>query len=155
MPGVLFSIPLTQWVRETIDKMNSSGKHDFYSWNDYWRKTYLQLGGKSIKSGSKECPKHAAFGLWRLGRIKNANVSFQKVPITNIHQEYGKNAVYAVLALNLLAAKPSRISKAGLWRQVQEKYRELVHEEPAISQQGAVTVAQTLFEEGQIVTEQE
>jgi hypothetical protein len=155
MAGVLFGIPLTRWVRGTIEKMNGVGKRDVQSWSDYWLKTYYELGGRSEASGSKGCPQHAAYGLWRLGRIKGTNLPYQRMAVNHIYQEYGNNAAYAILALELLENKQTAESKAGLWRQVQNLFRIRVHEEPATSQQGAVTVALTLFEEKQIVTGQE
>jgi hypothetical protein len=155
MAGVLFGIPLTRWVRGTIEKMNGAGSRDVSNWSTCWLKTYRELGGKSQESGSKGCPRHAAYGLWRLGRIKETTVPYQRMAINQINQEYGKNAAYAVLALDLLEKGKLADSKADLWRQVQDLYRIRVHEEPATSQQGAVTVALTLFEEKQIVTGQE
>ena len=154
MPEVLFKIPLTRWIRGTIEKMNGFGKRDIQSWSHYWLETYKELGGQSDESGSKGCPQHAAYGLWRLGRIKEANISYQQKAIKSINQEYGKNAAYAVLALDLLEKRQSTRDNANLWIQVQDLYRKTIHEEPAKSQQGAVTVAVTLFEEGQIVTGQ-
>ena len=101
MVGVLNKIPVTQWIRGTIEKMNKAGKQDSQSWNDYWFETYKELGGQSEESGTKGCPKHAAYGLWRLGRIKETNIPYHHQAINSINQEYGKNAVYAILALDL------------------------------------------------------
>ena len=152
METVLFYIPLTKWVRGTINKMNNAGKRDYPSWSKYWLETYFELGGQSEESGTKECPQHAAYGLWRLGRIKETNVPFQQMAINLINLEYGKNAVYAIIALDLLENKQAERTKAGLWRQVQSLFKLRVHQNPAISQQGAVTVAEILFTEGQIIT---
>jgi len=155
MQGVLFGIPLTRWIRGTIEKMNRFGKRDIQSWRDYWLETYRELGGQSDESGSKGSPIHAAYGLWRLGRIKNANIPYQHKRIDFINQNYGKNAAYAVLALDLLENRQDARDKANLWHLVQDFYRRTTHEEPAISQQGAVTVAVALFVDRQIVTGQE
>ncbi len=155
MAEVLFGIPLTRWVRGTIEKMNLAGRHDVQSWSDHWLKTYYELGGQSEASGSKGCPLHAAYGLWRLGRIKGTNIPYKQMAVNHIYQEYGNNAAYAVLALELLENKQAAESKAGLWRQVQDLFRMRVREEPATSQQGAITIALTLFVEDQIVTGQE
>lgn len=152
MPGVLFKIPLTDWVFGTIEKMNRYGKRDILSWGDYWYKTYKELGGQSDESGSKGCPQHAAYGLWRLGRIKGTSIIYQDRAIEVVNQEYGKNAAYAVLALALLKKRQFYNNEAMLWSQVQDLYRKTVHEEPAQSQQGAVKVAKILFEEGFIVS---
>ena len=155
MQGVLFGIPLTRWIRGTIEKMNRFRKRDIQSWRDYWLETYRELGGQSDESGSKSCPLHAAFGLWRLGRIKDANIHYQHKGIIFINQKYGKNAAYAVLALDLLENRQDARDNANFWIQVQDFYRRTIHEEPAKSQQGAVTVAVALFGDGQIVTGQE
>jgi hypothetical protein len=155
MPGVLFKIPLTRWIRGTIGKMNRFGKPDFQSWSNYWLETYRELDGLKDECGSKDCPKYAAYGLWRIGRIKDANVPYQEKAINDINHEYGKNAAYAALALDLLEKRQAARDNANLWIQVQEIYRRTIHEELAKSQQGAITVAVTLFEEGQIVTMQE
>lgn len=152
MPGVLFKIPFTEWIRGTIDKMSKNGRSDIQSWRSYWFETYKELGGRSKDGGTKGCPQHAAFGLWRLGRIKGANIPYQEKSIRHINQEFGKNAAYAVLALGLFEDQKAASDNAALWIQVQELYRRSVHEEPAKSQQGAITVAAILFEEGQIVT---
>jgi len=155
MEEVLFGISLTRWIRGTIEKMNNAGRCDVQSWSDNWLKTYYELGGQSEASGSKGYPMHAAYGLWRLGRIKDTNILYQQMTITHINQEYGNNAAYAMLALGLLENKQAAASKAGLWRQVQDLYKIRVHQEPAISQQGAITVTAALFEEDQLVTNQE
>ena len=155
MAGELFYIPLTRWVRGTIEKMNNAGKRDVHSWSIYWLETYYELGGQSEESGSKGCPLHAAYGLWCLGRIKETNIPYQLMAINHINQEYGNNAAYAILALDLLGKKQATETKAGLWRQVQDLYRIRVHQEPAHSQQGSINVALTSFEEGQIVSDQE
>ncbi len=155
MPGVLFKIPLTLWVRGTIEKMNRFGKRDIQNWSQYWLETYKELGGRSNESGSKGCPQHAAYGLWRLGRIKEASIPYQHQTISLINQEYGKNAVYAILALDILEKHQAARDDASLWRQVQNLYKKIIHEEPAKSQQGAITVAVTLFEDGQIATDLE
>jgi hypothetical protein len=75
--------------------------------------------------------------------------------INHINQDYGKNAAYAVLALDVLEKQRETTTMADLWRQVQDLFRTRVHQEPAKSQQGSINVAITLFEEGQIITNQE
>jgi hypothetical protein len=156
MPRVLYKFPLTRWIRGTIDKMNRFGKHDIQSWHYHWLGTYKELGGKSEESGKKGCPAHAAYGLWSLGRIKETKIPYQQKSIRFIRQEYGKNAAYAELALNLLEKREAAKNIESLWIQVQELYRRDINEEPAKNQQqGAITVAVTLFEEGQIVADYE
>ena len=152
MEEVLFKVPLTRWIRKTIDKMNISRKRDIKSWSVYWFETYKSLGGQSDESGNKGCPQHAAYGLWQLGRIKDSNIPYQHMSISSINNTYGKNATYAVFAIDLLEKGKAARNEAMLWTQVQELYRKTFHEEPAKSQQGAIKVALTLFVEGQIVT---
>jgi hypothetical protein len=150
MTGVLFKIPVTLWVTRTIEKMNKAGTIDIQSWSRFWLETYQELGGKSIDSGRKGCPLHAAYGLWRLGRIKGAGLPYQYDPIRFINQTYGKNAAYAVLALDLLEDGRAFRNIDDLWNQVKLLYRRTLNQDPANSQQGAITIALTLFEEDQI-----
>lgn len=152
MSEILFNISVKRWVRGTIDKMTLSSKTDVDSWSKYWLATYLELGGKSKASGCKGCPLHAAYGLWRLGRIKGTDFPYSPKPIKYINEKYGKNAAYAAIALELLENGHAAKTKEGLWSQVQEKFRKDVHDKPAISQQGSVSIAQGLFEAGEIVT---
>lgn len=151
MPIILFNIPLVHWVKQTIEKMNAAGKDDFETWSKYWLQTYKDLGGKSDNSGSKECPKHSAYGLWRLGRISNSGKTFQNWTLERINKELGKNAAYAVLALDLLESR-NGWSKSELWSKVQERYQQKIGEPSAVSEQGAIRISLGLFTEGQIVS---
>ena len=152
MPAVLFNISLVRWGRRTIERMNAAGKDDVDTWSNYWLRTYKDLGGQSDSSGSKECPKRAAYGLWRLGRISNSGKTFQNWTVERINEELGKNAAYAVLALDLLERKRNEKdtegdwSKAELWAKVQELYQKKLGEPPAQSEQGALKIALGLFE---------
>ena len=157
MPAKLFNISLVRWMQRTIERMNAAGKEDFETWSNYWFRTYKDLGSQSDSSGSKECPKHAAYGLWRLGRISNSGKAFQNWTLDRVNKELGKNAAYAVLALDLLERKRGAKdtegywSKAELWAKVQELYQKKRGEPPAQSEQGAVQVALGLFMEQQII----
>ncbi len=151
MPTVLFNIPLVHWVQRTIERMNAAGKDDFETWSNYWFQTYRELGGTSDNSGSKECPKHAAYGLWRLGRISNSGKAFQNWTLERVNKEFGKNAAYAVLALNLLESKRD-CSKTELWSKVQESYCQKIGGPSANSEQGAIRISLGLFSEGQNVS---
>lgn len=151
MPTVLFNIPLLRWVRRTIERMNAAGKDDFETWSEYWFQIYKDLGGTSDNSGSKECPKHAAYALWRLGRISNSGKTFQNWSLERVNTELGKNGAYAVLALDLLESKRDW-SKTELWAKVQESYQHQLGEPPAKSEQGAIRISLGLFTEGQIVS---
>lgn len=152
MPAVLFYIPLVDWVQQTIRQMNAAGRDDFKTWSNYWLKTYVDLGGTNvINSGPKGCPKHAAYGLWSLGRIANGGRAFQNWTIGKINRELGKNAAYAVLALDLLEMKHNW-SQTELWSKVQESYQRKLGEPPAQSEQGAIKIAFGLFKEGILVS---
>lgn len=150
MPATLFKIPLTRWVLGTVDKMTKYGYDDFQDWSQAWLQTYKELGGKSNETGKKQCPKHAAYALWQLGRIKNSSKPFQNLSLASIYDLYGKNAVYAILTLDLLSTNQAAQDNIFLWHQVQNMFLSKLHEEPAESQQGAVTIARILFDEGQI-----
>ena len=158
MPVLLYKIPLTQWIRTTNDKMNTSGNEDSVSRGDYWVRTYKDFGGRSDTSGSKGCPKLAAYGLWRLGRISNTGRAFEAWSLEQIYNELGKNATYAVLALECLEGmQTGKIlngdrSRGTLWAQVQQAYLNKLAKVPAQTEQGAVRVALALFTEGQILS---
>jgi len=49
-----------------------------------------------------------------------------------------------------LSTNQAAQNNAFLWHQVQSLFLSKLHEEPAESQQGAVTVARILFDEGHI-----
>ena len=151
MSTVLFNIPLVSWIQRTIERMNAAGKDDIGTWSNYWFQTYKDLGGTSDNSGSKGCPMHAAYGLWRLGRISNSGKAFQNWSLERVNQELGKNAAYAVLALDLLDRKGDW-SKTELWSKVQESYQQKIGEPSAISEQGAIKISLGLFTEGLIVS---
>ncbi len=69
-------------ILKTIKKMNSVGAHSAREWGKAWRKSYFELGGTSLKSASKGCPKAAAFGLWKLGLIQSAGLPLRSMSIT-------------------------------------------------------------------------
>jgi hypothetical protein len=89
----------------------------------------------------------AAYGLWHLGRISNSGKTFQNWTLEIVNEELGKNAVYAVLALDLLEGKCNEKesegdrSKAELWAEVQELYQQKLGEPPAQREQGAIKIA--------------
>jgi len=150
---LLFKIPLVLWVIGTIKKMKKAGKDDFKTWSNYWFRTYKDLGGKSDSSGSKGCPKYATYGLWRLGHISKSGKPFQNWALERVNEELGKNAAYAVLALDLLERKRSeKYTESKLWAEVQEQYQKKFGESPAKSEQGAIKIARGLFEEGQTLS---
>jgi hypothetical protein len=139
-------------IQKTIEKMNAVGKDDIETWNECWFQTYKDLGGQSHNSGTKACPKHAAYGLWYLGRITNGGKAFRSWTIEKVNQELGKNAAYAVLALEILTREPEMIYfQSDLWSQVQRLYLQKIGEPAALSQQGQMTIILGLFTEKLIV----
>ncbi len=46
-------------------------------------------------------------------------------------------------------------SNSGFWLQVRERYKNIIHEEPAISEQGQVKLARIMFENGLIFSNRE
>lgn len=154
----LFRIPITPWVMQTIQKMNARGNQDIKYWSTYWYKSCTELGGKNKNSGSKECPKHAAFGLWRLGRIEGGGQALQESKLSEIDYRFGKNTTYAVLALEVLEIYADKMSGEGywsktkIWRTVKEMYKQRLPDVPAESEQGAVRIALALHRERKIVS---
>lgn len=152
MSAVSYKIPLVPWVRRTIAKMNAIAKDDSKTWSRFWLQTYSELGGKKKNSGSKPCPKLAAYGLWRLGWIAESGKPFQDWAIEKIRREIGKNAVYALLTVDLLDRGWDARDINRLWCEAQTLYEQILAEPPSRNQQGAVKVASTLYVEGQIVS---
>jgi len=86
-----------------------------------------------------------------LGRISNSGKAFQNWTLERVNKEFGKNAAYAVLALDLLESKRDW-SKTELWSKVQESYRQKIGGPSANSEQGAIRISLGLFSEGQNVS---
>ena len=154
MRTVLSKVPLVPWVRKTIEKMNAIGKDDSKTWSRFWLQVYSELGGTSENSGLKGCSKSAAYALWRLGRIAGSKRLFENWTIEQVQEEFGKNAVYAILTLDLLETGWEPRDLKSLWAEVKRLYGEKLSQAPALSEQGAVKVATILFSEGQIVSNQ-
>ena len=152
MPAILMRIPLALWVRRTVEKMNARHQDDAEAWSRSWLQTYRELGGTSQASGTKGCPRSAAYGLWRLGRIARSGQPFRDMSLVRVNTEFGKNATYAVLALDLLEQGWNVEDSEGLWAEVRRLYAEKLHETPAESQQRAVKVARILFAEGETMS---
>jgi len=150
MTQVLFRIPLSDWVFLTIEKMDMRNATDRQSWEESWVATYFELGGISKSVSKKPCPLAASYGLWRSGRIVNGGVPRRSWTIRQVREEWGKNATYAHIALELLEQGFDSTNRSSLWRAVQDRFRSELHEEPAASEQGAVKIAVALFQERQI-----
>ena len=63
----------------------------------------------NLLAGEKGCPRAAGYGLWFLGRLVGGGRAVQNWPIDRVNKDLGKNAAYAIIAVDLLAsgAKPS------------------------------------------------
>lgn len=100
-----FKLNLWDWIRGTIEKI-----HEPYAkeeWNEAWVETYKELGGKSPESGKKGCPKKAAYCLFMMGRIKESKKPFETLTYQDVMDKYGPNAVYAIIAIDILHPEPS------------------------------------------------
>ena len=151
MPKVILRIPIGRWVQGTITRMRTAGANDVATWNRHWFLTYRDLGGKSEKSGSKGCPRSAAYGLWRLGRIAGGGQQFQNFSLDRVKRDFGKNAAYALLALGFLENGRNHNASETLWSEVKREYRLRFRDRPAKSEQGALKVTYSLFKEGHLV----
>ena len=141
-------VNLWELINGTIAKVNAECiKRE---WDGAWFKTYKELGGRSQNYGKKGCPKNAAFCLFKLGRIKGSNMPLETLSDQDVLDKYGKNGVYAKMAIEILQAEPS-LNLNSLWKKVQDKYRKEIGKKPAQSNQGAATVAFKLFNNRKII----
>ena len=85
-----------------------------------------------------------------MGRIKESNKPFESLTYQDVMDKYGKNGVYAKMAIEFLRAE-TFLNLNSLWNRVQEKYKKESGKNPAISNQGAVTVAFKLYNNEKII----
>jgi hypothetical protein len=142
-------IDKVRWVQRTMEKMQDKNSDDKQLWNACWLEAYIEIGGKSENTGSKPCPKAAAYGLWYLGHIVGSERTQQNWPLAKIRKYLGKNAAYAVLALGLLENKYDG-SVQALWQEVQSLYQQKLLEKPADSEQGEIALTMLLYKENLI-----
>ena len=127
-----YHVDLKDWVYGTIDKVRNDGE----KWNNAWLDTYRELGGLSVESGKKSCPKCAAKTLYKLGYIKDTDRPFRECDIPKLWRTPGyKNGVYAIIAIRLLSQNRD-LDEAELWREVKKVVRAETEEKPAASNQG-------------------
>ena len=133
----------------TAEKMQVNSSDEKQRWNEYWLEAYFSLGGTKSNTGSKPCPKAAAYGLWYLGRIVGSNRTKLKWSIEQIRKHLGKNAAYAEMAIGLLEQKDYG-SVHALWQEVQFLYQQKLSEKPAHSEQGEIALTMLLYKAGLI-----
>jgi hypothetical protein len=147
---VLNGIPVTPWVLGTVTKMRQAGATESADWNRFWVHTYRELGGRSAESGKKGCPKSGAYALWFLGRLVHGGRAAKNWSVKQIDTQLGKNAAYAILAAEMLAAG-SDVSAMRRWPAVQDRYKRETGNSPAATEQGAVKVAVELFRDKALI----
>ena len=141
---IFYNVDLVDWVYGTIEKHERG-----VSWGAAWGETYREIGGSSKASGEKGCPRAAAKTLHEFGRLKDGGLPYKVCEISELWN-HSRNGTYAILATRLLWANP-HLSKASLWREIQEAVRREAGHEPACSNQGGPTLAYQLWHLGLIV----
>ena len=147
---VLYGLPVSEWVLRTALAMEATHATDTSTWAKHWANSYSALGGRS-SSGSKGCPRSAAYALWYLGWLKGSTRPPLDWPIQRIAGDLGKNAAYAVIAARLLTGQGFAQPHSALWRRVRQEFRRETGHQAAHSEQGAAKVAVGLFMDGMIV----
>jgi hypothetical protein len=142
--------PKLDWVFGTIQKMNALGADSREEWKKAWLRTYEELGGTSKLTGTKECPMSAAFGLWYLGYVKNGGRARLQWSRQEVKSELGENAVYAVIAVNLLESW-GKITPTELWSKMRECYWQEKLGRPRQSQQGVASLTIRLYESDNVI----
>jgi len=150
MTEVLYKIPVWAWVSRTAAKMEAAGVEDSKTWTRYWVETYQALGGTSTDSGTKECPKCAAYALWYLGWLKRGKRPALSWSVNEVRDKLGKNGAYSAIAVRLLeqGARPKPVGQ--LWECVRREFERETGETAANTDQGAVRLATGLFLEGRL-----
>jgi len=149
---IYLNLNLWEWVKGTIDKICLAEPITISEWNGAWERTYFELGGKKRSSGTKGCPKKAAYTLYYLGRITGTNRPCLDWSYQKIKNELSKNGVYAILAVELLKKDPD-LNLHDLWLRIKEKYKTELNDEPAESNQGGSTVAFKLFHNKKLISQ--
>ncbi len=141
------SIDLAEWLLRSVAKADEEGRSDSRTWATCWEESYRELGGCKVSVGRKPCSKNAAYGLWLLGRIKGTGRAWQNISVCDVNREMGKNAAYAVIAVDVLADGTNRNTRQ-LWEQVKHLYAAVTGELPAINQQGQISLVLALARRG-------
>lgn len=157
MSTVFLNMRLKDWVQLTARRMDEASKEDTEYWRANWSNSYYELGGKNQSSSIKGCPMHAAYGLWFLGRIRGSKRPILNWDLRKIDEKLGKNAAYAILALQYLQGTRGSVvrvenwTRAKLWAEVQKAYKQELRKKPAQSEQGAIGIVLGLFREGELI----
>ena len=151
MTEILYKIPVSAWVLGTAERMEVAGVEDRKTWSRYWVETYQALGGTSTSTGTKGCPKCAAYALWYLGWLKGSKRPGLSWSVNQIRHNLGKNAAYATIAVRLIQQDAQPYPVGQLWKSVQREFERETGETAAHSEQGAVKLAVGLFLEGKLV----
>jgi hypothetical protein len=141
---IFLKVDLPSWIEGTITKVEGG-----VGWNIAWQETYREIGGQSIETGKKACPMNAAKTLYELGRLNGHGRNPQAISLTDVWQTYSKNGAYAIAAIECLNNEPN-LPLATLWQMIQNKIRQNIGEEPAVSNQGGPTLTFKLWHLGLI-----
>ena len=136
---IFLTVDLQKWVYGTINKVQQG-----FAWNNAWEDTYKEIGGTSIESGKKPCPKNGTRTLYQLGRIKNSKINYVAISYEEILKNYSKNGVYAIMAIDILEKNPD-IELKELWYKIKELFKKELKIEPSNSNQGGPTIAFKLW----------
>ena len=101
MNNEFLKVDLLDWVYGTIQKVQNGEE-----WSDAWLSTYFEIGGSSLNSGSKGCPKNALRILYQTGRLKNTELGCKNYNLQKIWED-SKNGVYALITTEVLSENES------------------------------------------------
>ena len=144
MSGDMFGISLNDWLEGTIAKVKNNEP-----WNKAWINTYKDLGGQSLESGKKSCPKNAARVLYQNGRIAGYDENYKTVSFQEVIENDSVNGVYALMAIDELKQNNS-IELSSLVKAVHCKFDKQFGSAPD-SDQGAIKLAFKLWHLNKIV----
>lgn len=102
-----------------------------------------ELGGRSIESGKKSCPKNGARILYEFGRIINKGIPYQDINLLDVWNNHSKNGVYSLIAIDVLAQFPD--IKINKLRQIVKDCVSTKFCNTPNSDQGAVKVAYIMW----------
>ena len=143
MCKILFKIDIEDWVLGTVNKYETGS-----NWDDSWSDTYYELGGCKYSVSVKGCPKIAAKTLYKLGRFKNTNSSYQEISFKAVCEKYSKNGMYSLMTLKFLQQN-SNLTYKEVWEFVKNSLLDDFKIDLNFDQ-GAVKVAYRMWQLGHI-----